>query len=89
MYVGGSCVYEVASCDHTRVKCAAITWARCTRVASVRAPEGSLHRSDRNRRLCVCGVRGLSRRRAAQVRACARRKSAIGPADLNGSRGIQ
>jgi hypothetical protein len=50
-------VDEVACCDHTRVKCEAITWARCTRVAAVRAPEGSLHRSDQSRRLCVCSVR--------------------------------
>jgi hypothetical protein len=50
-------VDKVACCDHTRVTCAAITWAHCTRVAAVRAPEGSLHRSDRNRRLCVCSVR--------------------------------
>jgi hypothetical protein len=57
MYVGGSCVYEVACCDHTlRVKCAAITWAHCTQVAVVRAPEGSLHRSDRSTSLCVCSV---------------------------------
>jgi hypothetical protein len=27
--------------------------------AAVRAPEGSLHRSDRNRRLCVCSVRAI------------------------------
>jgi hypothetical protein len=45
-------------CNHTRVKYVAITWARCTRVAAVRAPEGSLHRSDQSRRLCVCSVRG-------------------------------
>jgi hypothetical protein len=72
---------------HTRMKCAAITWARCTRVASVRASAGSLHRSDRDRRMCVCTR--LSRRRAAQVRAFARGKSAIGLADLSRSQGIQ
>jgi hypothetical protein len=48
---------NVVCCNHTRVKYVAITWARCTRVAAVRAPEGSWHRFDRNRRLCVCSVR--------------------------------
>jgi hypothetical protein len=69
---------EVACCDHTRVKCEVITWARCTRVAVVRAPEDSLHRSDQSSRLCVCRVRATVQESAAQVRACARRKSAIG-----------
>jgi hypothetical protein len=79
---------NVVCCNHTRVKYVAITWARCTRVAAVRAPEGSLHRSDQSCRLCAVCVR-LSRRRPAQVRACARRKIAIGLADLSRSREIQ
>ncbi len=37
---------NVVCCNHTRVKYVAITWACCTRVAVVRSPEGSLHRSD-------------------------------------------
>jgi hypothetical protein len=47
---------NVLCCNHTRVKYVAITWARCTRAAAVRAPEGSLHRSDQSRRLCVCSM---------------------------------
>jgi hypothetical protein len=71
MYVGGSCVDEVACCDHTRVKCECevITWARCTRVAAVRAPKGSLHRSDQSRSLCACSVRATVQE-ALNVSAC-------------------
>ena len=42
---------NVVCCEHTRVRCVAITWAHCTRVAAVIAPEGSLHRSDYGRGL--------------------------------------
>jgi hypothetical protein len=78
---------NVVCCNHTRVKYVAITWARCTRVAAVRAPEGSCTGPTETVG-CVCAVCArLSRRRAAQVRAFARRKSAIGPADLNRSQG--
>jgi hypothetical protein len=48
---------NVVCCNHTRVKYVSITWAHCTRVASVRVPEGSLHRSDQRSMLCVCSVR--------------------------------
>jgi hypothetical protein len=57
MYVGGSCVDEVRCCGHTRVRCGSITWAHCTRVAAVRAPEDSWHRSDYGRGLCGCNMR--------------------------------
>jgi hypothetical protein len=90
MYVGGSCVDEVACCDYTRVKCAAITWARCTRVAAVRAPEGSLHMSVINTHThthgptkavgCVCAVSArLCRRRTARVRVRGERVSSAWP----------
>ena len=32
---------NVVCCEHTRVRCVAITWTHCTRVAAVIAPEGS------------------------------------------------
>jgi len=48
---------NVVCCEHTRVRCVAITWARCTRGAAVKAPEDRVHRSDGGRRLCVCSVR--------------------------------
>jgi hypothetical protein len=32
---------NVVCCEHTWVRCVAITWAHCTRVAAVRAPEGA------------------------------------------------
>jgi hypothetical protein len=57
MYVGGPCVNEVTCCSHTRMKCVAITWTHCTRVAAVKMTEDSVHRADRSRRLCVCSVR--------------------------------
>jgi hypothetical protein len=82
---------NVVCCEHTRVRCVAITWAHCTRVASVRASEVS--HSDTGPTMsvvCVCAVYArLSRRPASQVRACARRKSAIDPADYGSCRGIQ
>jgi hypothetical protein len=56
MYVGGSCVDDVRCCGYTRVRCGAITWAHCTRVAALRTPEDSWHRSDYGRWLCVCSV---------------------------------
>jgi hypothetical protein len=34
---------NVVCCEHTRVRCVAITWARCTRVAAVKAPEDRVH----------------------------------------------
>jgi hypothetical protein len=37
---------NVVCCEHTRVRCVPITWARCTRVAAVKAPEDRVHRSD-------------------------------------------
>jgi hypothetical protein len=37
---------NVVCCEHTRVRCVAITWARCIRVAAVKAPEDRVHRSD-------------------------------------------
>jgi hypothetical protein len=37
---------NVVCCEHTRVRCVVITWARCTRVAAVKAPEDRVHRSD-------------------------------------------
>jgi hypothetical protein len=37
---------NVVYCEHTRVRYVAITWARCTRVAAVKAPEDRVHRSD-------------------------------------------
>jgi hypothetical protein len=62
---------NVVCCNHTRVKYVAITWARCTRVAAVRAPEGSLHRSDQSRRLCVCSVRAtVQEARSASACVC-------------------
>jgi hypothetical protein len=79
MYVGGSCVDEVACCDHTRVKCVTITWARCTRVASVRTPEGSLHRSDQSRRLCVYSVGATVQEARKCVRVRAERVSSAWP----------
>jgi hypothetical protein len=42
-------------CCNTRVKYVLITWAHCTRVASVRAPEGSLHRFVRGQVGCARG----------------------------------
>jgi hypothetical protein len=84
---------NVVCCEHTRVRCVAITWARCTRVASVNAPEGSVHSSYTGPTEavgCECAVCAQrSRMHAAQVRACARRKSAIGLADRSRSRGIR
>ena len=71
MYVGGSCVDEVRCCGHTRVRCGAITWAHCTRVAAVRAPEDSWHRSDYGRWLCVCSVRAtVQEARSASACVC-------------------
>ena len=50
---------NVVCCEHTRVRCVAITWAHCTRVAAVKTPEDRVHRSDKGRRLCVCSVRAM------------------------------
>ena len=44
---------NVVCCEHTRVRCVAITWARCTRGAAVKAPEDRVHRSDYGRWMCV------------------------------------
>jgi hypothetical protein len=82
-------VNEVACCSYTRMKCGVITWAHCTRVASVKAPRtgctGPTEAVD-----CVCAVCAQrSRMRAAQVRACAERRIAIDPVDCGRSRGIR
>jgi hypothetical protein len=44
-------------------------------------------RSDQSRRLCVCSV-SATVQKAHSARACARRKSVIGLADLSRRRGI-
>jgi hypothetical protein len=59
---------------------------RPARVAAVRATEDSCPTMAVGCVGAICAR--LSRRRAAQVRSCARKKSAIDPADYGRSRGI-
>ena len=80
---------NVVCCEHTRVRCVAITWATVLGLQPRELPR-AVDTGPTMAVGCECAVCARrSRRRAAQVRAFARRKSAIDPADNGRCRGIR